>query len=456
MSKPSPGTSSTKDGKRTSSEHFTYTVAQRPRADTPVIAEEGGTAPAQHTAAYTKALSDNKRRGVVWDVATQGTPHRLGVLSHFRTAIWYTGAAAPSWSTTQAVREYVNEGGKIVTAGERAGGTADLGRAVSDDFAQYYLGASGRASLAGAAKFLGTGRLAGGSAALADASGNPLNAAGAYTITSDTLPPSQFPQFRSAAAGDYPGVTMPFSPYEGEWYAAATHRNASFMRLSRPIDLTGASAADKPALKLSLSFNTEPGYDNAVVEVHTVGQDDWTTLPDTNGSTTTTVPTQCDQGFYVNQHPFLRHYLTVGPGGCTASGTSGTWNSFTGASDGWRAASFDLSTYAGKQIEVSVSYITDPGDGGRGVFVDDTKLVTGGGEQGAEGFETSLGAWTASGPPDGSPALRGNFSRSQDLFPSAGAVTTRDTVLLGFGLEHVSAAADRKQLIGKALRALTR
>jgi hypothetical protein len=447
-------TGRTKDGKRTSSEHFTYTVAERPRAGTLVIAEEGGTAPAQHTPAYTEALAGNKRRSAVWDVATQGAPHRLGVLSHFRTAVWYTGAGAPSWPTTQAVREYVNEGGKLITAGERAGGNADLGGALSDDFAQYYLGASGRASLAGASGFLGTGGLAGASAALADAPGNPLNAAGAYTITSDTLPPSRFPQFRSAAAGDYPGVTMPFSPYEGEWYAAATHRNSSYMRLSRPLDLTGASAADKPALKLSLSFNTEPGYDNAVVEVHTVGQDDWTTLPDANGGTATTVPTQCDQGFYVNQHPFLRHYLTVGQGGCTASGTSGTWNSFTGASDGWRAASFDLSAYAGKRIEVSVSYITDPSDGGRGIFVDDTKLVTGGVEQGAEGFETSLGSWTPSGPPDGSPALRGNFSRSQDLFPSAGAVTTRDTVLLGFGLEHVPGAADRKQLIGKALSAL--
>ena len=51
-----------------------------------------------------------------------------------------------------------------------------------------------------------------------------------------------------------------------------------------------------------------------MVEVHTVGQDDWTTLPDVNGGTGTTVPTECEPGFYVNQHPFLRHYLTVGLG----------------------------------------------------------------------------------------------------------------------------------------------
>ncbi|MGW4030820.1 M14 family zinc carboxypeptidase [Streptomyces sp. NPDC004838] len=449
-------TGRTKDGKTTSSEPFTYTVAERPRADTLVIAEEGGTAPAQHTAAYTKALADNKKRGAVWDVATQGRPHPLGVLSHFDTAVWYTGAAAPSWSTTQAVRAYVNEGGKLITAGERAGGSANLGRAVSDDFAQYYLGASGRASLGGVNAFSGSGRLAGASAGLADAPGNPLNAAGAYTITSDTLPPAEFPQFRSAAAGDYPGVKMPFSPYEGQWYAVGAHRNSSWMRLARTLDLTGVTAADSPKLNFQLSFNTEPGYDNAVVEVHTVGQDDWTTLPDVNGGTRTTVPTECEAGFYVNQHPHLKRYLTLGNDGCTATGTTGTWNSFTGASDGWRATSFDLSAYAGKQIEVAVSYITDPSDGGRGVFVDDTKLVTSGGEQGAEGFETSLGPWAVAPAPEGSPAPRGNWLRSQDLFPSASAVTTKDTVLLGFGLEHVPGAADRKQLIGKALSALRR
>lgn len=449
-------TGRTGDGKRTSSEPFTYTVAERPRADTLVIAEEGGTDAARHTAAYTRALADNGRRGAVWDVATQGAPHPLAVLGHFDTVVWYSGAAAPSWPTTEAVRSYLNEGGKLVVAGERAGGDADLGGALSDDFSQYYLGASGRASLAGATDFLGTGRLAGASGALGGASGNPLDAAGAYTVTSDTLPADEFPQFRSEAAGDYPGVRMPFSPYAGEYYAAATHSNASWMRLSRTIDLTGTSAADAPTLDMRLSFNTEPGYDNAVVEVHTVGQDDWTTLPDARGGTSTTVPTQCDGGFYLNQHPFLRHYLTLGQGSCTAAGTTGEWNSFTGASDGWRTAAFDLSAYAGRQIEVSVSYVTDPSDGGRGVFVDETRLVTGGGAEAPEGFETSLGAWTAAGPPEGSPAPRANWARSQDLYPSAAAVTTRDSVLIGFGLEHVGSATQRELILGRALRALRR
>ena len=39
-------------------------------------------------------------------------------------------------------------------------------------------------------------------------------------------------------------------------------------------------------------------------------------------------------------------------------------------------------------------------------------------------------------------------------FKTFGAVTTDDTVLLGFGLEQVVSAADRKALLGKALAAL--
>ncbi|MFI1828560.1 M14 family zinc carboxypeptidase [Streptomyces sp. NPDC020412] len=449
-------TGRTRQGERVSSEPFTYAVAERPRADVLVVAEEGGTAPARNVGAYTTALADNKKRSAVWDVATQGVPHPLGVLSHFDTAVWYTGATAPSWGVTEAVRAFVNEGGKVVTAGERAGGDVDLGGAVSDDFAQYYLGASGRASLGGVNSFAGAGRLGGAGAGLGDAPGNPLDAAGAYTVTSDSLPPAQFPQFRSAAAGDYPGVRMPFSPYEGQWYAVAAHRNASWMRLSRTVDLGGTTAAQQPRLDMQLSFNTERGFDNAIVEVRTVGQDDWTTLPDRNGGTASTVPTQCDRAFYVNQHPFLRHYLTVGSTGCTATGSTGAWHAFTGASDGWRAASFDLSAYAGKQVEVHVSYVTDPSDGGRGVFVDDTRLVTGDGGAGDGGFETALGPWTAGEPPAGSPAPRGSWQRSQDVYPSASAVTTRDSVLLGFGLEHAAARNDRKKLIGAAPGALGR
>ncbi|MEU2433375.1 M14 family zinc carboxypeptidase [Streptomyces sp. NPDC007861] len=449
-------TGRTRDGKRVSSTPFTYTVAERPRADTLVVAEEGGTAAARHPAAYIQALAANGHRAAVWDVATQGTPHALGVLSHFDTVVWYTGAGKPSGPVMLAVRAFVNEGGKLINAGEENGGAVDIGRADSDDFAQYYLGAYRRAGLTSPPGFAGTGPFAGTKAVLGDAAGNPLDAAGAYTVTSDTLKPDEFPQFRSSAAGDYPGVRTPFEPYEGTSFAAALHADDSWTRLSRTVDLTGTAAAARPTLRFQLSYDTEGDYDNVVVEARTAGQDDWTTLPDANGGTTTGTPAQCEEGFYINGHPFLAHYLTIQGDSCAPTGTTGAWNRFTGSSNGWRPVAVDLSAYAGKQVELSLSYISDPGTGGLGVFADDTSLVIGGTPQDEEGFETSLGPWSVTGPPPGSPGNSVAWGRSPALFHSYAAVTTRDTVLLGFGLEHVASAAERKQVMGRALAALHR
>ncbi|MGW6691265.1 M14 family zinc carboxypeptidase [Streptomyces sp. NPDC054961] len=439
-------------GKQVSSEHFTYTVAERPRADVLVIAEEG--APAQHAQEYVDALRANGRSAAVWDVAAQGAPHHLGVLAHFRTAVHYTGAKSPGGDTQLAVRDFLNEGGKLIEAGELAGGNAQVGRAVTDDFSQYFLGAYARANVAGPTGFTGAGSLAGAKGGLGGAAGNPLDRPGSYTVTSDTLPAAQFPQFKSAQAGQYAGVVNPYAPYAGTGMASAAHADDDWKRLTRTIDLTGVTAADKPQLKTALNWNTEEGYDHAVLEAHTVGGDDWTTLPDAGGLSSSTVPQECGAGFFVNDHPFLRHYLTLGAGNCAPQGTSGSWNSFTGSSSGWQQVSFDLSAYAGKSVEVSLSYITDPGSGGRGVFADEARLSAGGADQAAEGFETSLGVWAAQGAPAGSPDVPGDWSRSGELFKSYAAVTTRDTVLLGFGLEHVPAAADRAVLVGKALRSL--
>ncbi|MGO4461235.1 M14 family zinc carboxypeptidase [Streptomyces sp. M-16] len=438
--------------KQVSSEHFTYTVAQRARADVLVIAEEG--AKAQQAQTYVDALRANGKSAAVWDVATQGVPHHLGVLSHFSTAVHYTGAKAPGGETQLAVRDFLNEGGKLIEAGELAGGRAQVGRALTDDFSQYYLGAYGRAGVSGPTGFTGAGSLAGVKGGLAGAAGNPLDAPGAYTVTSDSLPAAQFPQFKSAQAGQYAGVVNPYAPYAGSGMAAATHEDDDWKRLTRTVDLTKVTAAERPQLKMALNWNTEEGYDHAVLEARTAGGEDWTTLPDSGGLSSTTVPAECEAGFLVNDHPFLRHYLTLNGGGCSPSGTSGAWNSFTGSSGGWKQVSFDLSAYAGKTVEVSLSYVTDPGSGGRGVFADEARVSLGGTDQAVEGFESSLGAWTAQGAPAGSPDVPGDWSRSGELFKSYAAVTTRDTVLLGFGLEHVPAAADRAVLLGKALRSL--
>ncbi|MEV7564355.1 M14 family metallopeptidase [Streptomyces tanashiensis] len=449
-------TARTREGRATASAPFTYKVAERPRGDVLVLADEGGTTAARHTAAYVKALADNKRGAAVWDVATQGTPDALGVLSHFRTVVWYTGAERPSGAAQLAVRAYLNEGGKLINAGEKSGGLTEVGLAETNDFAQYYLGAYHRAGLKNPPAFAGTGAFAGAGASLAAADGNPLDNAGAYTVTSDTLKPEDFPQFASSAsAGDYPGIRTPFEPAEGATFAAVKHADDTWARLARTVDLTGVAAASQPRLDFQVSYDTEPGYDNLVVEAHTVGQDDWTTLPDTNGGTSAEPPADCGEGYYVRGHPFLAHYLTVGEDGCAATGTTGSWNAFTGPSNGWRQASVDLSAWAGKKVELAISYVSDPGTGEMGAFVDDTRLITGTTTE-AEGFETSLGAWSTPGAPAGSPGNAADWTRSSALFHSQAAVTTRDTVLLGYGLEHVPGTAERARLVGRALAVLRR
>ena len=95
-------------------------------------------------------------------------------------------------------------------------------------------------------------------------------------------------------------------------------------------------------------------------------------------------------------HPFLEHYL--GGADCTAPGTSGTWNSFTSGftPGGWRQAAVDLSGFAGDQVEVSISYVTDPNTGGVGAFVDDTHVIVDGVDS-ADGFEGATSTWTVPG-----------------------------------------------------------
>jgi hypothetical protein len=446
-------TGRTRGGKKTAGGHFTYTVARLPRADTLVVAEEG--AAATQAPKYVDALKANGHRAVVWDVATQGAPDALGVLKHFRTVVHYSGAGGPGNATQLQLRAYLNEGGRLIEAGEQAGGSVDLGGGnLSDDFSQYYLGAYSRTSTSGATGFTGSGRLAGFTGALGDAPGNPLDKAGTYQVTSEELPADAYPQFASAGAGQFAGTVNPYGPYAGSYMAAAVHTDDAYKRLTRTIDLTGVSAADRPTLSTRLLWDTEPGYDHAILEIHTLGSDDWTTLPEAGGRTSSAAPAECGAGFLVNEHPWLRHYLTLASGACTASGTSGSWNSFTGSSSGWQQVSFDLSAYAGKPVEVSLSYVTDPGTGGHGVLADDSSLMIDGTAKETEGFETSLGPWRVPGPPAGSPAVLKDWARTGTLFKTYGAITTDRTVLLGFGLEHLPSAAGRAALLGRAIAAL--
>ncbi|MGH2792510.1 MAG: zinc carboxypeptidase, partial [Actinomycetota bacterium] len=180
----------------------------------------------------------------------------------------------------------------------------------------------------------------------------------------------------------------------------------------------------------------------------------WTTLPDLNGGTQTDPPAECAEGgFLLQMHPFLEHYL--GGPDCTAPGTSGTWNSFTSGSTtgGWHEAAVDLSGFAGDEVEVAISYVTDPNTGGVGAFVDDTHVIVDGVDS-ADGFEGATSTWTVGGPPAGSAPNAGNWQISEKLVNAFAGTTTEDSLLLGFGLEQLSTDAERADLVERALDGL--
>ena len=91
----------------------------------------------------------------------------------------------------------------------------------------------------------------------------------------------------------------------------------AYKRLTRTITVPAEGAT----LKFWTSYNLEQDFDYLVVEAHTVGQDDWTTLPDSNGHTSDDLSSDesCPGGWSNPDdaanllHPFLTHYQTFNP-----------------------------------------------------------------------------------------------------------------------------------------------
>lgn len=507
-------------GRDIESKSFTYRLASDTNDDVLVIANEdytgvnpdypaGVTSP-KYDDLYVQAVRAAGYDVDVWDVDRQGVPDDLGVLSHYDALLWYQGddrlpqdpedeltstplGDLPDMSVketqqylTMAVRDYLNEGGKLVHSSETAqftglpgfsnavgglyyGLNGDPGAEcvvsprpdggidgffedcliLADDFRQYWLGAYIHSPADQPLSFVGIADPIDGTSGDLVPGDNPLDEAGTYTPTSDFLPVDEFPQFASQGVAEYGefATPNPFLPVEGDWYAGLLHGDSAYTRLTRTIDLTGVSAAQAPALAMQLSVDTEGGYDHVIVEAHPVGSTDWRTLPSA-GLTSDDLPAECaGSPFLLDMHPFLGNYL----GGPSCTSPDGDWHSVTGSSDGWQDSAFDLTAYAGQQVEVSVAYVSDPFTGGVGAFVDDTRVLVGGAVTQAEGFETGLGAWSVTGPPAGSPPSDTAWTRSDGLIDLYAGTSTEDTLLLGFGLEHVATVAQRNELIEDAL-----
>jgi hypothetical protein len=69
-------------------------------------------------------------------------------------------------------------------------------------------------------------------------------------------------------------------------------------------------------------------------------------------------------------------------------------------------------------------------------------------------FEADLGAWTVAGPPPGTGLNATDWFRTQRQYEVAAAVTTEDTIYLGFGLEGVNGAGTRAAVMGRAMEYL--
>jgi Zinc carboxypeptidase len=472
----------------------------------PAYASTSPTTP-NYLSFYEDALTANRIGYDVYDVDARGrtAPDHLGVLGHYDVVIWYRGndihVREPGWpggnvsrlavDETLEIRQYLNAGGKLLYTGQWAGGTENgiggnqlydpvanrqcvggtpppppevtarcLNWGDKNDFLQYYLGAYIYVSDAGLDAdgnpfpIVGTDdpfagppasgwTLGGGTSA-----GNQVHNA-SFLATSGVLDPKTYPQFDSwiSAKWDRPGG--PFAPHTGEFYVYSQIADITYKRLAQTIDVPAGGAT----MSFWTSYDTEADWDHLFVEAHTVGEDNWTTLPDINGHTTQETGESCkaeNSGGWRTLHPQLDHYQTQsGTSACTPTGTTGAWHAASGNSGGWQQWQVDLGGFAGEQVEVSISYASDWAFQGLGVFVDDIEVSTG---QGTTSFEAGLDGWSVPGAPPGSAPNSNDFTRTTAAgFPEGPVATTADTLYFGFGFEGITDEADRNEVMDRAI-----
>jgi len=500
------------------SDSFTYQAVSESGNRVLVVAAEDytGASPVQspggphYASTYVDALAANGQQADVYDIDAAGrlAPDALGVLSHYDAVVWETGDDLVTRTAGRAggnadrlaldeileFRSYMNEGGKVMLAGDSAGqqyAQAAVGNQLYDpkgqvacnpppagidprrclplwgsfgggdqvqDVLQYYLGAYlpvANDGHAGGTAFGSTGvddPFTGLSWGLNDPvfAGNNFRRS-SFLTTSGVLPTDQFKQFDSWPAARYAKPGGPFDPHTGTQYVYSQIADVSYKRLTREVAVPAAGGS----MTFWTSYDTEADWDHLFVEARTPGGNDWTTLPDANGHTTQATGESCKQensGGWRTLHPHLDHYQTqTGASTCAPTGTTGAWNAASGNSGGWQEWSINLSAYAGKTVEISIAYASDWATQGIGVFLDDITLPDGT----STSFEAGLDGWAIAGPPEGTASNVNNFIRTDASgFPVGNAIATPHSLLLGFGLEGVSTADERNAVMGRALNHL--
>jgi hypothetical protein len=493
--------------------HSTFDVLEDADAEVLIVSQEDYTGasndpPYVDTTApnylsyYTSALEANGVSFDVYDVDAMGrqAPSQTGVLDHYGAVIWYRAndvvTREPGWEAGNVSRlandlmlehrHYLNFGGKLLYTGQWAGalengvagaqfydpvaneqcvveGELVLARCLlmsdKNDFLQYYLGAYTYNSDAGTDPATGEPLPVDGiddpynglswDFNGADSAANQIHTA-SFLTTSSILPPDQYPQFTSDAPAVWRGAADAFEPFDGEWYVYSGQADVSYKRLMRTIDLTSVDPSDAPTLSFRFSYDTEPDWDFVFVEAHTVGQDDWTTLPDLNGHTSQSTGESCAAGWF-ELHPWLERYQGADCSGSNPE-TGGEWHASSGRSAGWEEWTVDLSAYAGQQVEVSISYASDWAVQGLGAFVDAIEVSTGEGSTSFEEDDDPMDGWVVPGPPEGSADNPNDWTRTQSVGFEEGAVTkTEDTLYFGFGFEGISGAETRAEVMNRSL-----
>lgn len=156
-------------------------------------------------------------------------------------------------------------------------------------------------------------------------------------------------------------ITKPFSGANEYWSTMGDDLNTA---MTRTVDLTGATA---PVLRFKTWYNIEYDYDYGYVEVST-----------DNGATFTKISGNITRD--VDGLPSI-------------DGTSGTNSTTNSEEPAWADGIFDLSAYAGKNIQLRFHYLTDGGLAYKGWAIDD---ITIDGTTLADNADDSS-AWTLSG-----------------------------------------------------------
>jgi Immune inhibitor A peptidase M6 len=298
-----------------------------------------------------------------------------------------------------------------------------------------------------------------------------------FIATSDLLevtdPADSFPQFDSWPAAEYlSGLSGPFDPHTGQSFMWSDRADEAYKRLTRTITVPASGAS----MSFWTSFNIEQAFDYLIVEAHTVGQDDWTTLPDENDENGLTTNDLSDDqscpGGWSNPddaanvlHPFLTHYQTFEPatGTCTPTGTTGEWNAANGGSSGWQQFQVNIpGGPADRQVEISIASVSDWGfQQFPGVFIDDIDVSTGEGSTSFEDDGDAMDGWTVPGAPQDAEGIEGpnrnDWVRRAGLGIKEGSViATPDTVYMGFGFEGITGSATRNEIMDRVVEYLLR